>query len=163
MTGQQLLTEPGMFTDDLKIWKRLPAEDRTWPRFKTAFSIAHQELRENAVVGQGLFGQSNNALQDPYITEAMTIFSTAAAVDRTTVATLLATIDRLSAELATASAALVTALAANVTFTVSLTRGGGRGFGRRGFGGRGRGYRGNVGGKPNLLARVGGPTGRFYC
>ena len=29
MTGQQLLTETGMFKDDLKIWKWLLASDRT--------------------------------------------------------------------------------------------------------------------------------------
>ena len=28
MTGQQLIQETGMFVDDLKLWKRLPALDR---------------------------------------------------------------------------------------------------------------------------------------
>ena len=163
MTGQQLFTETGMFTDDLKLWKRLPAEDRTWTRFKASFSLAHQELRYNAAIGQGVFGQSNNALQGPDIMEEMANFATAAAADRTTVATLSATNNRLSAEQSTSSAALVTALAANATLTVSLIGGGGRDFGGHRFGGQGRGGRGGAGSEPNLRARIRCPTGRFYC
>ena len=159
MTGQQLLTETGMFTDDLKIWRRLPAPDRTWTRFKADFSVAHQELRENAAVGQGVFGHANNATTDAEISEAMANFATAAAADRTTVTTLSATIDRLTAELATASAALVTALATNATLTASLAGGGGRGGG-----GHGRGGKGGAGAaQPSSRSRIGGPTGRFYC
>jgi len=51
MTGQQLIQETCMFSDNLKAWKRLPDVERTWTRFKTDFTLAHQELRENAVFG----------------------------------------------------------------------------------------------------------------
>ena len=88
------------------------------------------------MVGQGVFGQVNNVLQDPEIAEARVNFATAAAADGIIVATLSATIDRLSAELKTASAALVTALAANATLTASLASSGGRVFGGHVFGGR---------------------------
>ena len=40
ITGHQLIQETGMFADDLKIWKRLPVQDRTWTRFKTDFSLS---------------------------------------------------------------------------------------------------------------------------
>ena len=30
MTGQHLIAETGMFTDDIKMWKRLPEGDKTW-------------------------------------------------------------------------------------------------------------------------------------
>ena len=33
MTGQQLITETGMFTADIKMWKRRPEGDKTWVRF----------------------------------------------------------------------------------------------------------------------------------
>ena len=51
MKGNQLITETRMFTDNIKLWKKLPSLDKTWVRFKTDFSLAHQELRENYVVG----------------------------------------------------------------------------------------------------------------
>ena len=42
MTGQQLIQEIGMFSDKLKVWKSLPDRERTWTRFKTDFTLAHQ-------------------------------------------------------------------------------------------------------------------------
>ena len=99
MKGQHLLMEIDIFIDNLKLWKRLPPPDRTWTHFKTDFSLAHQELHENTVVGQGLFGQANIVRNDPEIAEAMENFATTAETDRTTVTTLSSTTDRLSAEL----------------------------------------------------------------
>ena len=102
--------------------------------------------RENVVVEQVVFDQSNSALQDLDIAETMANFAMAAAADRTIVATLSTTIDCLSAELAIASAALVTSLATIVTLTASLTGGGGRVFGGHGFEGQSCGGRGDTGG-----------------
>ena len=51
MTGQQLIQDTGVLTDDFKVWKRLPDPDKTWVRFKMEFSLEHQELRENKIVG----------------------------------------------------------------------------------------------------------------
>ena len=160
MTGQQLIQETGMFADDLKIWKRLPAPDRTWTRFKTDFSLAHQELRENAAVGQGAFAQANNVSHDEEIASAMANFATAAAADRTTVETLTNTVQRLTAELTAVNAQLVTALATNSTLSATIAATGQRRPRGRG-GGRGQG-RGDVK-DPLFLSRIGGPTGRFYC
>ena len=47
VTGQQLIQDTGMFADNLKIWKRLTAQDRTWTRFKTGFfNISSRVERE---------------------------------------------------------------------------------------------------------------------
>ena len=101
MTGQKLAQETGMFTDKLKIWKRLLANDRTWTRFKLEFSLAHKELRENTAVGKCTFGQANNAERDVEITEVMENLVTATTSDRSTVITLSTTIKRLTEQLAT--------------------------------------------------------------
>ena len=157
MTGQQLITETGMFTDEIKIWKRLPALDKTWTRFKTDFSLAHQELRENTTMGT-LGGQANNMARDTELSEAMANLATATAADRTTVSNLTATISQLTAELAATNAQLVAALATNTNLTATIGRGRGGGRGR----GRGGGRGGDIA-DPAFLSRVGGPTGRYYC
>ena len=38
MKGQQLIQETGMFPDDMKAWKRLPDNERTWDCLKTDFT-----------------------------------------------------------------------------------------------------------------------------
>jgi len=63
MTGQQLITKTGMFVDEVKVWKILPAVNRMWTHFKEDFTLVHQELRENATMGN-IVGQANNAAQD---------------------------------------------------------------------------------------------------
>ena len=92
-----------MFTDNLKVWKILPAIDRTWTRFKHEFSLAHQDLRENTAVGRGAFGQVNTADQDTEIAEVMAKLATTTAADRSIVTTLSATIECLIDQLATAN------------------------------------------------------------
>ena len=59
MTGQQLITETDMFTDEIKICRRLPALDKTWTKFKTHFTLARQELREDTTASN-LIVQANN-------------------------------------------------------------------------------------------------------
>lgn len=152
MTGQQLIQETGMFTYDLKAWKRLPPTEKTWARFKQDFSTAHQELRENSPVVQGMFAQANAVQRDSDITEAMANFASAITSNKTTMETLTTTVQRLTAELPSINAQLVTALAANTTLTAIVSvavRNHPRGRG----GGRGR----------LVLSRIGGPTGRYYC
>ena len=114
--------------------EKLPDVDKTWVRFKTGFSLARQELRENAAVGN-LFGQVNNAVHDAELSEAMDNLATATAADRYTVSTLTATVSQLTTYLATINAHLVTALATNATLTSIITQMGGQGRG----GGHGRG------------------------
>eukprot|EP00593_Proboscia_inermis_P015993 CAMPEP_0171311732 /NCGR_PEP_ID=MMETSP0816-20121228/22010_1 /TAXON_ID=420281 /ORGANISM="Proboscia inermis, Strain CCAP1064/1" /LENGTH=118 /DNA_ID=CAMNT_0011796701 /DNA_START=14 /DNA_END=370 /DNA_ORIENTATION=+ len=80
MTGQQLITETGMFTDEIKDWKRLSAADRTWIQFKVDFTWAHQELRENFLIGAPT-GYTINATREAELTEAMANLATSTAVD----------------------------------------------------------------------------------
>ena len=155
MTGQQLITETGMFIDNIKMWKRLPEGDKKCERFKTYFSLDHQDLRENSAVGN-LVGQVNNAVHDAELSESMANLATATAADRHTVSILTATVSQLTKYLVAINAHLVTSLATNATLTSTIAHIGGRerGGDRERGGGRGKGT------EPS---RVGGPTGRFYC
>jgi len=146
-----------MLIDNIKMWKILPEGDKTWVQFKTKFALAHQELRDNAAVGN-MAGQANNAAHDTELSEAMVNLATATAANRNTVSTLTLTMSQLTTDLAAINAHLVTALATNATLASTIVQmgGRGRGGGRGKFGGRGRGR----GSEPS---RVGGLTGRFYC
>ena len=42
----QLMFQTGIFNDDCKLWRRQPADVKTWTRFKEFFATAHQEWRE---------------------------------------------------------------------------------------------------------------------
>ena len=39
-----LVFKTGMFADDCKLWRRRVAVNKTWQKFKTYFTMAHQEL-----------------------------------------------------------------------------------------------------------------------
>ena len=112
-------------------------------------------------MSQDAFGQANNADRDAEIIEAMDNLVTTTAADRSTINTLSATIEHLTDQLAMDNSQLVTALAVKATLTAtnaSLRHGQG------GDGGRGRGGRGRGQGHGDINpARIGGPTGRFYC
>jgi hypothetical protein len=152
MTGQQLIQETGMFPDDLKAWKRLPTPDRTWARFKSDFTMAHQELRENNSSDAGVFSQANNAaiaLRDEEITEAMANPATATAADRTANAALTQTVADLTAQLAEANTQL-----AKVTAQLIKANNTGPTSGRNGGAAQPRNTPGS---------HIGGPTGRHYC
>ena len=41
------LAKTGVFNNDLKEWNRLPLLDRTWPKFRVHFAIAHRKWRAN--------------------------------------------------------------------------------------------------------------------
>ena len=41
-----IMQKTGMYTDNCKTWKHLPAPANTWGQFKIDFTIAHNELRE---------------------------------------------------------------------------------------------------------------------
>ena len=91
MTGQQPITETGMFTDEIKDWKHLLAADRTWPRFKVGFTLAHQELRENAPMGAPT-SHTNNVTHDTELMEAMANLAAATSAGRATVQDLTVTV-----------------------------------------------------------------------
>ena len=44
----------------MKTWKHLPNTECTWNCLKMDFTVAHQELQESTIVGQGPFNQANN-------------------------------------------------------------------------------------------------------
>ena len=164
MKGQQLIQETGMFPDDMKVWKRLPDNDRTWARLKADFTLAHQELRESTVMGQGPYNQANNVgfshfngtnvRHEGEIAEAIESLATATAADRSANAALTTTVADLTAQLAAANKQLATVTAQLITAQTNAKRGGGRG------GGRGRN---TSTASATFKARIGGPTGRHYC
>ena len=159
MKGQQLIQETGMFQDDMKAWKRLPAIERTWDRLKIDFTLAHQELRESSVMRQGPFSQANNVGFSNFngtnnghegeIAEAIESLATATAADRSANAALTTTVADLTAQLAAAHKQLAAVNAQLITSQKNAKQGGGRG------GGRER--------SEKFKSRIGGPTGRHYC
>ena len=142
-----------MFPDDIKAWKRLPDPDRTWARFKTEFTLAHQELRENTDINRSTqFSQANNVSHEADIIEAMANLATATAADRSANAALTATVADLTTQLAEANKQLAKVNAQLVK--LKANGGGGRGGGRN---------TSNTNATTAFQARIGGPTGRHYC
>ena len=41
----QLVFQTGIFNDNCKLWRRQPADVKTWTRFKDVFATSHQEWR----------------------------------------------------------------------------------------------------------------------
>ena len=56
----QLLFQTRIFNDDCKLWRRQPANDKTWTRFKEFFATSHQEWRESHTTIAGAVFQSSN-------------------------------------------------------------------------------------------------------
>jgi hypothetical protein len=77
--------------------KRGIAADKNWAEFKTAFSLAHQELRESQLTSSNTGFYSANAATDLQLetAEAIINLATATAADHTSVATVTATISKL--------------------------------------------------------------------
>ena len=77
----------GMFADSYKDWRRLPPLEHTWVNFKTAFAIAHQELRESQVTSQQAgYHRANAALELQQDTAfALANLATATSSDHSTV------------------------------------------------------------------------------
>ena len=100
----QLVFQTGLFLDDCKTWKRLPAARKTWATFKTFFATVHQEWRELQVTTSGAGFQLANNLyqQDLYQQETVddiANLATATASDRTSVAAITATNTTLTTKL----------------------------------------------------------------
>ena len=164
MISQPIVQEIGIFADNLKVWKRLPDLDRAWTRFKTDFTLAHQELRENADVGQGALNQANISRQQPEIVKAVANLTEATAVDRNALAALTATVNSLTLQPA-ATNKLLTAVNAQLETAndtiASLAKNAQRGTNRGRW--RGRGQKNADTRDPKFVARIGGPTACFYC
>ena len=56
----QILFQTGLFNENCKFWRRQPADDKTWTRFKEFFATAHQEWRELQTTTTGAVFQSPN-------------------------------------------------------------------------------------------------------
>ena len=112
-----------MFTDDMKIWKRLPAADKPWTRFKTDLVLVYQDLRENIAVGQGF--QANNAkIKEEFnevIIEAKKFFVTFTAAYRGAGITLINIVNTLTTDHSATTAQLVTVLVASATLITTVT------------------------------------------
>jgi hypothetical protein len=121
----QLVFRTGIFTDECKIWKRQPADYKTWPHFKVDFAVAYQEYNEALAITPRAAGfhaetMAANALaahQDNTI-DAIANLATATAEDRRAVANLTDTNATLTKELAVSNGKLVSAL----TTVNSLTK-----------------------------------------
>jgi hypothetical protein len=115
-TNQQILNNAyalvfntGMYFDDVKTWDRLPALDKTWPRFGQHFSTAHKLLRrQQRTAQQG--GYHANIVTDGdddaniyrETATALTNLATATASDRASFANLVTNNTKLADQLAIA-------------------------------------------------------------
>ena len=87
-----------LFNNDCKLWRRQPADVKTWTRFKEFFATAHQEWRESQTTTSGAVFQSgdhayqsaNHAYQNETV-EAIANITTDTASDHASVAALTAT------------------------------------------------------------------------
>lgn len=127
-TAYQCIFATGLFTEECKVWKRRTSADKTWANFKTAFSLAHRELREARLTTAGATGyssansvvQSAGHVHQQETIDAIANLATATSHDRASVATLTATNSTLTAELTKVNAKLVNALQDNLKLAEKL-------------------------------------------
>ena len=113
----QILLQTGIFNDECKIWRRQPADNKTWTRFKELFATAHQGWRKSQKTTAGAVFQSanhayqsaNHAYQNETV-ESITNLETATASDRAAVAALTATNSTLTTDCTSTHAQLLIAL-----------------------------------------------------
>jgi len=99
-TAFRSIQKTGMFTDECKIWKRLPTPEKTRAQLKIDFTLAHNELRESQQTTRGGGFHANNVqeLQQETAT-AITNLENATLADRETMTTMQATITTLTTQL----------------------------------------------------------------
>ena len=107
-----LVFKTGIFVDDCREWKRLPAIQKTWIDFKAFFARAHQEWRESHATTAGAqFGANNMEDTTAATANAISELSAATAADKAAMVSLTATVQTLTAQLATAHSQLASAQA----------------------------------------------------
>ena len=127
-----LVFKTGIFLDDCREWKRLPANQKTWIEFKTFFARAHQEWREtHATTAAAQFGANNMEDTAAATANAISDLSAATAADKATMVSLTATVQTLTAQLATAHTQLASTQAQLITALSNKSSGGGNGRGGR--------------------------------
>lgn len=118
-TAYDLVFKTGMFSNDLRDWRRKPTAAKTWTNFKPFMTNRYTEWRQEHVnTAAHKYGMANAVHQDEPQFEQRTIdaianLATATASDRAAVAKLTATIADLTTELKTTQAKLVAALETN--------------------------------------------------
>ena len=62
--ASQLVFQTSLFNNDCKIWRRQPADVRTWTHLKEFFATSHQEWRESqTTIAGAIFHSGNHAYQ----------------------------------------------------------------------------------------------------
>jgi hypothetical protein len=115
-TAQQIINaaytivfNTGIFFEECKHWRLLPAVDKTWDRFKEHFTDAYHQHRLQQATMQGAGYHKANFLSDqhfPYeeTAAALANLATATAADRQVMANLTNTIEALTKQLAASQA-----------------------------------------------------------
>ena len=118
-TAYNLVFNTGMFTNNLRDWRRKPIAVQTWANFKPFMSDRYTKWRQEHINNAGhKYGTANAVYDDGPEFEQRTIdaianLATATANDRATVAKLTETIAELTTKLKKTQAKLVNALEAN--------------------------------------------------
>ena len=108
-----IIFNTGMFFEDCKAWRLLPANDKTWDNLKAHFTEAHQQQRIQQATMQGAgYHKANNITHQAFPYEetatALANLATATAADRQAMNNLTTTIDTLTKQLAARDAEIVT-------------------------------------------------------
>ena len=100
-----------MYTDNYKVWRRLPTPAKIWALFKNEFTHAHNEFRETQQTTRSTGFHVNNAEE----IQSETLDTTAQLVnaiiaDRSAMITLVTTVSNLMIELYQTNDKLVTSI-----------------------------------------------------
>ena len=112
-----------MFTNECKVWIRLPRNLRTWYKFKVDFTETYTDLEDATATIRTTGFQSNFLQQDTIYQDTVTSIENlvnARVTDRKTIAQLTKTISNLTVDRAEANTKLVKALVDNATLTTKL-------------------------------------------
>jgi len=120
-TAYTLVFQCNVFNETCREWRRLPYIDKTWPRFKTMFTEAHQDFRDTTTQGNSPYHSANAAISDntyandtslpDEATHALANLAAATATDRAALSALSTTNEHLTKQLTTLTQTLTTALA----------------------------------------------------
>ena len=110
------IQKSGLFHDDMREWRRLPAAQKTWEQFKIHFSRAYNDLKETMDTTRSA-GFANNA----ETAQALNNLANAAVADREAMANMTATINSLTQQLAETNAKLSQSLSLTTSLQEEVT------------------------------------------
>ena len=93
-----VLFATGAFRDECKEWRKLPPQNRTWPRMKVLFGNAHRDLRREQTAAQQGYGTANGVQIFEDINETLGKLAHATLEDRRAMANLTQANVKLSEE-----------------------------------------------------------------